>query len=56
VRAESPWSGEGTSALAITFDAIEPRAGTLIGFDFQVNDDGLGNQRARPTVDTQPAR
>jgi endo-1,4-beta-xylanase len=29
--------------LAITFDAIEPRAGTLIGFDFQVNDDGLGN-------------
>jgi endo-1,4-beta-xylanase len=29
--------------LAITFDAIEPRAGTLIGFDFQVNNDGLGN-------------
>jgi len=29
--------------LAITFDAIEPREGTLIGFDFQVNDDGLGN-------------
>jgi endo-1,4-beta-xylanase len=29
--------------LAITFDAIEPRGGTLIGFDFQVNDDGLGN-------------
>jgi endo-1,4-beta-xylanase len=29
--------------LAITFDAIEPRAGTLIGFDFQVNNDELGN-------------
>ena len=29
--------------LAITFDAIVPRAGILIGFDFQVNDDELGN-------------
>jgi endo-1,4-beta-xylanase len=29
--------------MAIGFDAIEPRAGTLIGFDVQVNDDALGN-------------
>jgi endo-1,4-beta-xylanase len=29
--------------LAITFDAIEPRVGTVIGVDFQVNDDGPGN-------------
>lgn len=29
--------------LAIRFDAIEPTAGALIGFDFQVNNDELGN-------------
>jgi endo-1,4-beta-xylanase len=28
---------------AIALDAIQPRNGTLIGFDFQVNDDGQGN-------------
>ena len=28
---------------AITFDAIQPVPGTLIGFDVQVNDDGAGN-------------
>ena len=29
--------------LAITFDAITPAPGTFIGFDFQVNNDELGN-------------
>jgi endo-1,4-beta-xylanase len=28
---------------AITFDAVQPVPGTLIGFDFQVNDDGAGD-------------
>jgi endo-1,4-beta-xylanase len=28
---------------SIALDAIQPRNGTLIGFDFQVNDDGQGN-------------
>jgi endo-1,4-beta-xylanase len=28
---------------AIALTAVEARAGTLLGFDFQVNDDGLGN-------------
>jgi endo-1,4-beta-xylanase len=28
---------------AITLNAIQPQTGTLIGFDFQVNDDGQGN-------------
>ena len=28
---------------SIALDAIQARAGTLIGFDFQVNDDGQGN-------------
>jgi endo-1,4-beta-xylanase len=28
---------------AITFDAIHPVPGTLIGFDLQVNNDGAGN-------------
>ncbi len=28
---------------AIAFDAIEARPGTLVGFDVQVNDDGLGD-------------
>jgi endo-1,4-beta-xylanase len=29
--------------VAITLDAIEPERGMVIGFDFQVNDDGLGD-------------
>ena len=28
---------------SIALDAIQPHTGTLIGFDFQVNDDGQGN-------------
>jgi endo-1,4-beta-xylanase len=28
---------------SIALDAIQPQVGTLIGFDFQVNDDGQGN-------------
>ena len=29
--------------VAITLDVIEPERGMVIGFDFQVNDDGLGD-------------